>query len=131
MKPCPAPSTAVPEAMAAISARSWPEVKAEPRPVSTTAPTVSSVSAARSAAVTSWYMAVSNALRTSGRLKAMTRTPGAASSISTRGMAVQPFDGVGRRRPGAPADHVPTGPLMLVEMGQPTEWVRCTTTSGT
>ena len=48
-----------------------------PRPVSTTAPTVSSASAARRAAVTSWYIAVSKALRTSGRLKAMTRTPGA------------------------------------------------------
>ena len=68
MKPCPAPSTAVPVAMAAISARSWPEVKAVPRPVSTTAPTASSSSAARRAAVTSWYMAVSKALRTSGRL---------------------------------------------------------------
>ena len=42
MKPCPAPSTAVPVAMAAISARSCPEVKAVPRPVSTTAPTASS-----------------------------------------------------------------------------------------
>ena len=85
MKPCPAPSTAVPVAMAAISARSCPEVKAVPRPVSTTAPTVSSPSAARRAAVTSWYMVVSKALRTAGRLKAMTRTPGAASSISTLG----------------------------------------------
>ena len=37
MNPCPAPSTAVPVAMAAISARSWPEVKAVPRPVRTTA----------------------------------------------------------------------------------------------
>ena len=84
MKPCPAPSTAVPVAMAAISARSWPEVNALPRPVSTTAPIASSASASRRAAVASWYSAVSKALRTSGRLKAMTRTPGAASSVSTR-----------------------------------------------
>ena len=46
MKPCPAPSTAVPVAMAAISARSWPEVNAVPRPVRTTAPIASSASAA-------------------------------------------------------------------------------------
>ena len=84
MKPCPEPSTAVPEAMAAISARSWPEVKALPRPVRTTAPTASSASAARSAAVTPWYIAVSKALRTSGRLKATTRTPAAGFSVSTR-----------------------------------------------
>ena len=74
-----------------------------PRPVSTTAPTASSASAARRAAVTSWYIAVSKALRTSGRLKAMTRTPGAASSISTRGTAIQPPLRVGRP-PGAAAD---------------------------
>ena len=120
MKPCPAPSTAVPVAMAAISARSWPEVKAVPRPVSTTAPTVSSLSAARSAAVTSWYMAVSKALRTSGRLKAMTRTPGAASSISIRlyGMAAAQASAsaaAARRRMTVSA-----APLMPVEMGQPT-----------
>ena len=84
MKPPPAPSTAVPVAMAAISARSWPEVNALPLPVSTTAPTPSSSSAARKAEVTSRYMAVSNALRTSGRAKVTTRTPGAASSTSTR-----------------------------------------------
>ena len=120
MKPCPAPSTAVPDAMAAISARSWPEVKAEPRPVSTTAPTSSSVSAARSAAVTSWYMAVSKALRTSGRLKAMTRTPGVASSISTRGTAVQPFDASAAAVPARRRIMVSAAPLMPVEMGQPT-----------
>ena len=77
-------TAAAPVAMAAISARSCPEVKALPRPVSTTAPTASSASASRRAAVTSRYIAVSKALRTSGRLKATRRTPGATSPVSMR-----------------------------------------------
>ena len=122
MKPCPAPSTAVPEAMAAISARSWPEVKAPPRPVSTTAPTRSSASASRRAAVSCWYIGVSKALRTSGRLKATTRTPDAASSVSIRLTRAQPSS----RAPGSCAAAarrrrtVSAAPLMPVEMGQPT-----------
>ena len=84
MKPWPAPSTAVPVAMAAISARSWPEVKAGSRPVRTTAPTAWSLSAWANAAVTSRYMAVSKALRTSGRSKVMTRTP--AASVTPTGL---------------------------------------------
>ena len=50
--------------------------------------------------MTSWYMAVSKALRTSGRLKAMTRTPGAASSISIR-LYGMPSLRPRRRRPPA------------------------------
>ena len=84
MNPRPDPSTAVPVAMAAISARSWPEVKALPRPVNTTAPTAPSASAARNASVTSRYMVVSKALRTSGRSKVMTRTPATGSSTKMR-----------------------------------------------
>jgi hypothetical protein len=84
MKPRPAPEAAVPAAMAVISARSCPEVKAVPRPVSTTAPTDSSWSASSGAWVTSTYMAESNALRASGRLNTMTRTPPESSSMSMR-----------------------------------------------
>ena len=90
-----------------------------PRPVRTTAPTASSPSAARRAAVTSWYMVVSKALRTSGRLKAMTRTPGAASSLSIRlyGMAAAQASvspAAARRRMTVSA-----APLTPVERGQP------------
>ena len=120
MKPCPAPSTAVPVAMAAISARSWPDVKAVPRPVSTTAPTASSPSAARRAAVTSWYMAVSKALRTSGRLKAMTRTPGAASSTSIRLSGTSAVQASASAASARRRMTVSAAPLTPVEMGQPT-----------
>ena len=64
-------------------------------------------------------MVVSKALRTSGRLKAITRTPGAASSVSTAGHGVQPSSASAaasaRRRM-----MVSAAPLIPVEMGQPT-----------
>ena len=122
MKPCPAPSTAVPVAMAAISARSWPEVKALPAAREHHgADRLVGVGGAAGRPSASWYMAVSKALRTSGRLKAMTRTPGAASSVSTRltGSVL-----LGRVRRAAAAARrrriVSAAPLMPVEMGQPT-----------
>ena len=120
MKPPPTPSTAVPVAMAAISARSWPEVNALPLPVSTTAPTPSSSSAARKAEVTSRYMAVSNALRTSGRAKVRTRTPGAASSTATRliGRSIVPPSSHRRRSRPSTSDrrHAPRAPCRSVAM---------------
>ena len=123
MKPCPAPSTAVPVAMAAISARSCPEVKAVPRPVSTTAPTASSASAARRAAVTSWYIAVSKALRTSGRLKAIDADAGCSlldlDPAVTAWSAVQ-ASAAGRLAAARRRMTVSAAPLTPVEMGQPT-----------
>ena len=57
LKPDPAAGPAAPVAMAAISRRSWPEVKALPRPVSTTAWTSSSSRAPDRAPATARYMA--------------------------------------------------------------------------
>ena len=72
--------------------------------------------------MTSWYNAVSKALRTSGRLKAMTRTPGPASSVSTRLTAPQPLPGasVGAAASVRRRMIVSAAALMPVEMGQPT-----------
>src|SRR4051812_48763382 len=88
-KPDAPSDSAVPEAKARISFRSWPAEKAVPVPVKTTARTSGLSRASPKAEAAAWYMATSKALRASGRSKVTTRTWSRSSTRMRSGSGVK------------------------------------------